>query len=35
MILAGGQGTRLHPYTAVLPKPLVPVGERAVMEWLL
>jgi NDP-mannose synthase len=35
VILAGGKGTRLWPYTAVLPKPLVPVGERAVLEILI
>lgn len=35
VIMAGGRGTRLHPYTAVLPKPLMPVGDRAVLEWLL
>ena len=35
VILAGGRGTRLHPYTALMPKPLVPVGDRAVLEWLL
>ena len=32
VILAGGKGTRLMPYTTVIPKPLVPVGEKAVME---
>ena len=35
VILAGGQGTRLRPYTMVLPKPLVPVGERPVLELIL
>jgi NDP-sugar pyrophosphorylase family protein len=35
VILAGGQGTRLRPYTTVLPKPLVPVGERPVLELIL
>jgi NDP-sugar pyrophosphorylase family protein len=35
VILVGGKGTRLFPYTALLPKPLVPVGEKAVLEWLL
>jgi NDP-mannose synthase len=35
VILAGGQGTRLHPYTMVLPKPLVPVGERPVLELII
>jgi len=28
VILAGGKGVRLRPYTTALPKPLVPVGER-------
>lgn len=35
MILAGGRGTRLAPYTYVLPKPMMPVGDRAVLEILL
>jgi NDP-sugar pyrophosphorylase family protein len=32
VILAGGKGTRLAPYTSVLPKPLVPVGEMPILE---
>jgi NDP-sugar pyrophosphorylase family protein len=32
VILAGGRGTRLAPYTSVLPKPLMPVGNRAILE---
>jgi len=32
VVLAGGQGTRLAPYTSVLPKPLMPVGDRAILE---
>jgi len=35
VILAGGRGTRLAPYTYVLPKPMMPVGDRAVLEILL
>ena len=35
VIQAGGQGTRLRPYTMVLPKPLMPVGEQPVIELLL
>ncbi len=35
VILAGGRGTRLRPYTMVLPKPLVPVGDRPVLELIL
>jgi dTDP-glucose pyrophosphorylase len=27
VILAGGRGTRLRPYTTTLPKPLVPIGD--------
>lgn len=34
-ILAGGRGTRLAPYTTVLPKPLVPVGERPILELIM
>ena len=35
VIQAGGQGTRLRPYTLILPKPLMPVGELPVIEMLL
>jgi NDP-sugar pyrophosphorylase family protein len=35
VILAGGLGTRLRPFTTILPKPLVPVGERPVLEHIL
>jgi len=31
-ILAGGRGTRLAPYTSVLPKPLMPVGDASILE---
>jgi len=33
--MAGGSGTRLRPYTAVLPKPLVPIGEISILELVL
>jgi NDP-mannose synthase len=32
VVLAGGRGTRLAPYTSVLPKPLMPVGEQSILE---
>jgi len=35
LILAGGQGTRLRPYTTVLPKPLMPVGDYPILEIIL
>lgn len=36
MILAGGRGTRLRPYTTTIPKPLVPIGdESAILEIVL
>jgi NDP-mannose synthase len=35
VIQAGGKGTRLRPYTLVLPKPLMPVGDQPVIEMLL
>jgi NDP-sugar pyrophosphorylase family protein len=34
-VLAGGEGTRLRPYTAVIPKPLMPVGDRPVLDVVL
>ncbi len=33
-ILAGGLGTRLRPYTTILPKPLVPMGDRPILELI-
>ena len=35
VILAGGLGTRLAPYTTVLPKPLMPIGEMPVLEVII
>lgn len=35
VILAGGKGTRLRPYTIVLPKPLVPVGDYPILEIII
>ncbi len=35
IILAGGMGTRLRPYTVVLPKPLMPVGEYPILEVVI
>ena len=35
VILAGGKGTRLAPYTTILPKPLMPVGERPIIELIV
>ena len=32
VILAGGRGTRLAPYTTVLPKPLMPIGDKAILD---
>ncbi len=34
VVLAGGKGTRLRPLTAVFPKPLVPIGDKPVLEIL-
>lgn len=35
VILAGGKGTRLRPYTVVLPKPLMPIGEWPILEVII
>lgn len=35
VILAGGKGTRLRPYTLVLPKPLMPIGEFPILEVIV
>ncbi len=35
VILAGGKGTRLKPYTANFPKPLVPLGDRPILEIII
>jgi NDP-sugar pyrophosphorylase family protein len=35
VVLAGGKGTRLQPYTVVLPKPLMPLGEYPILEVIL
>jgi len=32
VILAGGLGTRLQPFTQIIPKPLLPIGEKSVLE---
>ena len=32
VILSGGLGTRLKPFTNAIPKPLLPIGEKAVLE---
>ena len=35
VILAGGKGTRLLPYTTVFPKPLVPLGEKPILDIII
>jgi NDP-mannose synthase len=35
VVLAGGLGMRLRPYTTILPKPLLPIGERPILEIIL
>ena len=35
VILAGGRGTRLRPYTTILPKPLMPVGDRPILDIVI
>lgn len=35
VILAGGRGTRLAPYTTILPKPLMPVGDKPILDIVI
>lgn len=35
VIMAGGQGTRLEPFTKILPKPLIPIGDKAIIELII
>jgi Nucleoside-diphosphate-sugar pyrophosphorylase involved in lipopolysaccharide biosynthesis/translation initiation factor 2B, gamma/epsilon subunits (eIF-2Bgamma/eIF-2Bepsilon) len=35
VIMAGGKGTRMAPFTNVLPKPLIPIGEKTILELIL
>lgn len=35
VIMAGGKGTRMAPFTNVLPKPLIPIGEKTILELII
>jgi dTDP-glucose pyrophosphorylase len=35
VIMAGGNGTRLYPYTKILPKPLIPIGDTPIVERIM
>ena len=35
VIMAGGKGTRLYPYTQILPKPLIPIGDMTITEHIM
>lgn len=35
VVMAGGKGTRLYPYTKILPKPLIPIGELTITERII
>ena len=35
VIMAGGMGTRLYPYTKILPKPLIPIGDVPILERIM
>jgi len=40
VILAGGVGSRFHPYTEIIPKPMIPIGEKekpvleVIVKWI-
>lgn len=35
VILAGGEGRPLHPYTLTIPKPMMPIDDRPILELLV
>jgi dTDP-glucose pyrophosphorylase/predicted transcriptional regulator len=35
VIMAGGRGTRLEPFTKILPKPLIPIGDKTIIETII
>lgn len=35
VILAGGKGTRLAPYNTVFPKPMIPLGDRPILDIII
>jgi dTDP-glucose pyrophosphorylase len=35
VIMAGGKGTRLNPFTKILPKPLIPIGDKPIIEIIM
>ena len=35
VVMAGGAGTRLEPFTKILPKPLIPIGEKSILEVII
>lgn len=35
VIMAGGKGSRLFPFTSILPKPLIPIGEKTILERII
>lgn len=35
IIMAGGKGTRMAPFTNILPKPLIPIGEKTILELII
>ena len=35
VLMVGGKGTRLKPYTDIIPKPLIPVGDKPILEIIV